>query len=249
MKLTLGMILASCAYAQLFPFPGPGRIAASGGGGSTPAFVQGNICQDATSGPAASCAFSGNVTSGNLLVIVARWQDASNTSTISVDNLAGTACSAWSTAVPKWFNGTASVQQVLYCVASSTGALTPRFTADITTSFRQMAIMEYSGVAGTSPLDVVSSSSTGGTANTACTSGATAALAASGELAIGGCLMWDVAQSPWGAVTNFTNRATASSSTLGVYDSVRSDASAVTFATTVSSDVWAGFVAVFKQAP
>src|SRR5690242_6350789 len=91
------------AFLQFFPFPGPGTIAHSGAGPQTPTFVQGNICEVATTGTNTTCAFGSNVGSGHLLVVLGRWDDAAAGSpyTATFTSSSGVACT-WNTAIAKF---------------------------------------------------------------------------------------------------------------------------------------------------
>lgn len=261
MRYLLFLLACTSAWAQMFPFPGPGRRASGGGGSVTPAWVQARLCEQSTSSNTITCAYSSNITapatgsSVTMLVAIARWEDSTSSGgpyTGAITTSSGVSCT-WQTAIPKWLGGASTTARnqgaiVAYCLPSSGGAETVQLTltGSGTCPFRDLSILEYSGLAS-APLDVVVSATTGaGGSSNACSSGATAPLAGSGELAIGMCSMWDFTQT-WGAVSGWTNRATASNNVLGIYDSIRPTNAATTFSYALSSsDQWMSFVATFK---
>jgi hypothetical protein len=249
--LTL-LLFPSAAFSQGIPM-GP-VFAHTGGGGI--AFVQGNQCTATASFQTMDCAFPGNVTANHLLVLVFRWDDSTAHNgpfTPTVSTSAGTGCTTWSLAVPKKQAGSGGnveyAEEVAYCVATASAAETARFDVGSSNpTYGQMAVMEYSGTATTSPLDVYASNSIlAGSTSSACTSTATAALAQTNELVIGGCYTWDVSQT-WGAVASWTNRTTASNDSAGMYDESPSATTAQTFSYTLSGvDKWASFIVAFKH--
>lgn len=110
--------------------------------GPTPAFVQGNSNGDSSNGTVSTCAFSSNVTAGNLLVVTIGFVTTSATATAS-----DTQGNTYSTAVgPTDNTGITYRLYTFYAVAKSSGANTVSITISVGATFRRMMIHEYSGV-------------------------------------------------------------------------------------------------------
>jgi len=107
-----------------------------------PAFVQGNSNGDSSSGTVSTCAFTSNVTAGNLLVATIGYASTSATATAS-----DTQGNTYSTAVgPTDNTGITYRLYTFYAVAKSSGVNTVSITISAGSTFRRMLIHEYSGV-------------------------------------------------------------------------------------------------------
>lgn len=215
---------------------------------AAPAFVQGKVCQMTSSGSSLTCAFPASVKANSLLVAVGRADSAPN---LTISTSSGSACT-WSVAVPFFTNsGNANFsEQVSYCVVSSAGAETVKLALSKSEGYADLSILEYSGISTSGALDVASSAvESSSTPSKTCNSGATSALAGAGELAIGSCGMWNQAQT-WASTSgSWTNRPSASTNVMGIYDSIQSGTSPVTWSYTLgSADNWGAFVVTFKPA-
>src|SRR5690242_4974680 len=131
--------LLIAALLQFWPFPGPGTIAHSGGGGGTPTFVQANICEASTTSTTITCAFASNITANNLVVAIGRWDDAT-TRTATFSSLSGVTCT-WNTAVAKFISGGNNQGvQWMYCVVPSSGAETMQYVLSGNSTFRDLVV-------------------------------------------------------------------------------------------------------------
>lgn len=222
---------------------------------AVPAFVQGTICKDISSSATTDCVFPGSVTSGNQIIAFGRWDTGVNTENITMSIASGATCGTWTTRNPLTSGGEASgtIHFRMFgaeCQATSSGAQTVRMTVSNTVPFRELSIMEYSPTAGSTLVFDVAAQVTNIAlpASTACSSGATATLATSAELAIGYCAVWNLSISPWNSVSGWTNRASATNIDTGIYDKVTASTSGVSFDYTLpSADEWGAMVMVFRE--
>ncbi|HSW90467.1 MAG TPA: hypothetical protein VLF64_00550 [Candidatus Saccharimonadales bacterium] len=105
-------------------------------------FVQGNANGDSSSGTVTTCAFTSNVTAGNLLVVAVSFASAIETASVT-DSLGNT----YSTAVgPTTSNTIASRVYTFYTVTGLSGANTVTITNSNLVLFRRVSVHEYSGV-------------------------------------------------------------------------------------------------------
>lgn len=220
--LLLALVLASSAWA-------------------TPAFVRGTTCTSSVNSTTQTCSLA-SVASGDTVMAFFHWDDsagAANGATLTI-SASGITCTM-AQAFAKFRSGTEPPAiQGAYCAASSSGTVTVTGTFNHSSNYTEILVAEYSAV-GT--LDKVSTN--GAASGTACTSGATAALTQTGDLAIGLCTGWNNGQT-WGTVSGWTNRASASIPTYGLYDQVEAGTTAVTFSKTLTAgDTWDSAVMTF----
>lgn len=153
------LFLATSITAQMFPFPGP-NVPVSGGGGTPITLI--NACGKDNGGFTLatfllnSCAGSGgslNHTAGNFLVVGVMFQSStcSAATTITVANTAG----------DLWVNDDTYTASTLGCIATFHVASTNGNASDVLTLTTGVAgfllggiVMQFSGVAPTSQLDV-----------------------------------------------------------------------------------------------
>lgn len=211
---------------------------------AVPAFDVGNICVDTNAGvDNVACTLTIGA-GGRLLVGIAQWGD-STPRTATISSTAGNTCT-WSTAITRTFAPADQYStQMFYCLITNSGSTTATLQLSGTSSYKALAFLSYSGVSTTSPLDVVSSGAAD--SGTVCSSGTTATLAQTGELVVGSCTGWDVAQT-WPTVSGWTMRASAGNSALQPYDLVAGVTTGQVLNVTIASDRWTGLIATFKPA-
>lgn len=221
MKYLYLFILSAAAYGQSLPFGGiPVTISV----GPTVAFVNG--CVNSASALTTSCTLS--VTSGNLLVVSSKTQNSTGTGAIVVSNT-GATCT-WNRAIPTspLASGTPFNSSVYTCIAGSTASTPVTVTWSGTTSgpFTDISVAQYSTSATwNNPVLDRSIQSANTTASTSCATGTTPATQNPNDLLLAICQNFNSAQT-WGTLTGYTNRATSSRNTLGVYDKAITSAGA-----------------------
>jgi hypothetical protein len=108
------------------------------------ALVQSNIASGLQSGTSATCAWTSNVTAGNLLVMTVKWTTSGAPVMSATDTLGNT-----------WLNKTrvsASIgvtQQFWYCVSTGSGANTVTLTFSVSEAAIGMCVAEFSGATST----------------------------------------------------------------------------------------------------
>lgn len=243
MRLALVFLIAVCANAQFFPFPGPGTIAHSGG--SSPAFVQGKVCNVSTTGTTNACAFPGSIGSNHIIVAIFRWDNSGSARTATFSSSAGVTCT-WSSLTSVVPSGSSSAQamQSAYCLSPSAGAETVTGTLSSSSGFSDLMVLEFSGVTA---VDVSAVSAFSNTNTTPCASGSTGTLTGTGRLVVGFCGMWNQTQA-WANTGNFTylSGVSGANTTIAAFDYVSGTTSPVSFSYAVTADQWTSLVAVFK---
>lgn len=121
----------------------------------TAAFVQTNHGTNGnTQATGIDCAFSSNVTSGNLIVAVAMWSFSGTTFTVS-----DTQSNTYTLAVGPIEAGDYDRMKIYYTFASATGSLTVSTSATgVGSDGMDLLILEYSGVASAGQTDATASS-------------------------------------------------------------------------------------------
>lgn len=157
MKKYLTIIAVSAVLASLFASP---QVEAA------PAFVQATSTAGsviATSTNVATFGFASSVTAGNMIAVYVRWQANANTSTITsvTDTQGDTFLPAFSTI----YDASSSPQtavQIWYALNTIGGANTStvNFSTSTNANGVRMGVLEYSGIATTSALDIATTSIT-----------------------------------------------------------------------------------------
>ena len=133
-----------------------------GGGGTLPAYVQGNFAVPQTPQATVTVPYSVAQTAGDLNVVVVGWND-TNASVSSVKDSHGTVYQlAVGPTLLSGANGGPLSQSIYYAPnipAAAAGANTVTVTFTQAAAFADIRVLEYSGLAQTNPLDTVASGS------------------------------------------------------------------------------------------
>jgi hypothetical protein len=190
LRSLLSILLLATSWPQFVPTIPANKGA--GGGGATPAFIQGATNVNSGSTNSVSKAFGSNTTAGSIVIVMC----VSNTSPTS---LAVTGNFTY-TADGSLFNG-AEFAQFFYSANVAGGAETPVCTGT-GNHFYGIAIAEFSNVAHSSPVDLTASWNHSGTNTTAWVSSSVSTSTA-GDLVIMGCHDSSISAT-FTAGTNFT---------------------------------------------
>jgi hypothetical protein len=214
-------------------------------------------CVNSASAASVTCAITGGITSGNLLVVMSKTQVISSTNpvaTISVSSSSGVSCT-WSVVQSPQVNSNGAYNTAeYYCVAPSTGAETVQVswtgTGAPSSPFTDIAIAEYNSTTGwQSPaLDVEASTVTINGGSVSCSTGTTAATTNANDLVVATCGNWNAAQTYSGA-TGYTQRAGSERNTTAWFDKTVTSTGTQTAAITQSAqDGSIGIIAAFMTA-
>lgn len=188
----------------------------------------------------------GGVTAGNILIVTTKTAATTGTPTVAITDT-GVAC-VWHLVTTSSLVNATAIFAMYYCNIPATGALTVTATwtggSGATTA---LVMAEYSSTTGwANPALVTSTATQKPTADTTCNTGNTTSSIPPGNLAIGDCETFPVAQTWTGTVGAFTNRASSSGSTSGWYDSTVATLGVQSFSTTITSDIDFAIIAIFN---
>ncbi len=187
-------------------------------------FIQANGATDNNVSSAASVAFTAPNTAGNIIIVAVSWGDA-KVASLSASDSAG---NAYYVATNTFDNNQRQGLAILYApnVKAYTGQNRVSVNLGAQRGYRRIVATEYSGVAATSPLDVISTNvAKASTAPNGATSGA-ATTRSNGEL-IFGAVMDDEGITSIGAGPGFTQRASVNNKDLAVQDLVQATAGSI----------------------
>jgi hypothetical protein len=206
-------------------------------------FVEG---QTATSASAAATVSMGTVTAGNILVAFSLTAATSGSPTVSMGD-SGTSCS-WNSVSGSSVVAGAVIYAVQYCLLTTTGIIgvSANWTGGSGTR-TDISVAEYSSTAGwRSPAFWTATATQNGVAGTTCSTGNTTSTIPPGNLLIAVCGTFNASQTWTGTVGTYTNHATASTTSVGWYDSGVTTLATQSFSTTIASDIYFGVIAVFS---
>lgn len=217
--LSIILILAPLCdlRAQRMTLTGAGLGAAAGAPPPTVSFVNG--CVGNASSLTTNCTLTW--TSGNLLVAASKTENTSGTAAPVFTSTSGANC-PWVRAMPPTAIATGSgFNSTMYtCILAGSGSQTVTITWSGTTgaNFTDLSVSQWSTTStwNNPVLDrAINNSNT--TSTTSCPTGTTGlATQNANDLLIAVCQNFNNAQT-WGALTGWTNRATSSRNTLGLY--------------------------------
>lgn len=212
-------------------------------------FVQGCV-NSASSTGTVTCPMGSSIISGNLLNVSSKVGLDAAQPTVTFSSSSGVSCT-WVSAVAVTANtgtGGPFYDAMATCLVPSTGTETVQVAWTGSESFVDIRVAEYhTSTSWKSPALDQSTSHATTTAGTTCTTGTTPATSNTYDLVVANCDTWNAAQT-WGAVSGWTNRATASRNTAGSYDKSVTSTGTQTFSdTSITSDISTGMIAAFMS--
>lgn len=217
------------------------ELATAGG----PAVVQTIGAGNDASATTIAQSFSANVDGGNLIVVAVTWDSTNTTTATCSDNRGNTYANATSG------NNTTLRQAMRVCYAANVagGPTTVTVTFSATSSFRRIAVSEYSGVATISPVDVTKTNNGVGTTAVDNVTSTAATTTVNGDL-IYGAVMDNDGGASITAGTGFTERFDTGTG-LAVQDRVQTTAGSIasTHTFSVTNRNYHAHMVAFKAAP
>jgi hypothetical protein len=206
-------------------------------------FVQAATATSDTAASTIALAFTANNTAGNLIVVAVSWGDRTAPSIAATDSRGNT----YFVATNDFDTGNRQGFAILYAPNIRAGANTVTVNFGASDAYRRIVISEYSGIAASSPLDVVAKNKAAGTT---ASNGVTSTAATT---TVNGDLIFGVAMDDSGlfgtitAGTSFTRRAVVNNIDMATEDRVQATAGSVAATFTFSrADMYLAQMAAFK---
>jgi hypothetical protein len=222
----------------------PSGVGGGQGPAGTPTFVQANTNNDSATSSTISQSFASNNTAGNFIAVSVTWES-SSASSFSCSDSRG---NSYSVADSLW--DSVNVQSVGMCYAPNIASGSNTVTVSFGTGrpWREIHIMEYSGVATTSPLDATSKNNGSATSSSNGTSSGTATASQDNSLVVGIAANVGGAGS-FSAGTGFTQRASTQLPMMSESRVVNAGSTAATFTGSTSSGRFVAVMGIFKPQP
>lgn len=242
-------VFAVFLYGQSFPAPGPGVSGVGGGGGPT-ITVTSAVCVGSAVAQLASCTLGASGVVGDLLVI--RSKTASTAAATVAWSFSGTSSCTPTTVNAATFqgNGTGTFTVASAgCIITTAGANTPMATWTGSTSFFadiEAFTVHTTNTWKTTFVDQVQAN-VGTTTSTSCPTGTTTATTTANDFILATCDVFNAGQT-WGALAGFTQYATASRNTAGIYyKTVTSTGTQTAIVPLSATDFGVGMIAAFAS--
>jgi galactose oxidase-like protein/Kelch motif protein len=206
-------------------------------------FVQAVGATNDAAGSSIAATFTTNNTAGNLLVVAVSWGDRTAPSIKATDTLGNTYVVATNDFDPGNRQGLA----ILYAPNIRAGANAVTVNLGAANGYRRIIVSEYSGIATTSPLDVVAKNRAAGTAASNGVTSTAATTTVSGDLIFGVAVDDSGLFGTITAGTGFTRRAVVNNMDMATEDRIQATAGSVAATFTFSrADSYLAQMAAFK---
>lgn len=211
-------LLSLLLFLSQIRIPGPGGFETVSAGGPTVTYIGG--CVNSAAALTVNCTASPNSTAGNILVAVSKTQNSSGTAVPTFVSNSGPICN-WVQAVPPTPIGTGNGYNatVYTCILPTSAAENVKitWTGQSGGTFTDISVSEWHSTATwNSTLLDRAMFTQHATSTTSCGSGTTPTTQNANDLLVGICENFNNAET-WGTLSGWTNRATSSRNTTGIY--------------------------------
>lgn len=222
-----------------------GATAINGGGSPVLTYAQGGTPATGSAN-VVSCATTGSVASGDLLVMLSKYQGTA--ASMAVSTASGPAVT-WTDATALFNSNPGFSASVAWGIAPTAGieTATATWTGGTDGGFLDCTIADFHSTTGwnATPLDVQVSIADNSGGTTACVPGTTAATTNAHDLVVGACFNFNSAQT-YGAVAGYTFQTASSRNTTALYWKSVSTVGTQTISVPIAPDVFTGFILTFK---